>query len=568
MARFRDGNSLMEQQLEFLSQIKGDGHARQALVLLLQSAQEQHITQPHNAIHLCKQISKALTASPEVAGAYQDELIQTYLLLGNSNRTICDHTHALTAYQQACTLLQSRVNPAAFGVCQIQIAEMHIRLNDFSEALSVSYRVLDTAQQLRDKNLEGLALNTIGLIYLALSEPARALSFLQQSVDILEFSEMPGTLAKVNDNFCLTYLEIGEHGKALACSQKAVALYQESGRFHEMADALIHTGQVHHAKGDLEKALQAYEHSLEIAGTYNYECHKGTALFMIGQLQVEQRKFQDAQNNLTESLRLTRSLRHHPTYGECHRLLSDLYARQQKFQQALKHHQLYHAYIHHQYTRDLSSRVKVLELAYNLETTTRISEALQEQNKALREEVRLRKQAQARLEDLSRLDPLTGIYNRRYFFELAEREFSRSRRYTRPISVIMIDLDYFKAINDTHGHAVGDQVLTEVALRIQECVRKVDIACRYGGEEFLVLLPETSLAEASVLAQRIWNTLTSHPTSTKKLTIPVQASIGVACTKQDSALSLDELIEQADKALYRAKELGRNRIELFTPDTN
>jgi diguanylate cyclase (GGDEF)-like protein len=556
----------MEKQIALLSQLKGGADARQTLETLLQSAQEQHITKPHTTIHLCKQIGEALTVSPELSKSHQDELIQTYLLLGHSYRTICDHTHALSAFQQACDLLQTTENQAAVGACQIQIAEMHIRLDNFSEALLVAYRVLDTAQQLRDKNLEGQTLNTIGLIYLELSEPARALSFLHQSVDILESSGVPENLAKVNDNFCLTHLNMGAHDKALVCGQQAVTIYQEIGRYHEMAEALIHTGQVYHAKGDLPRALKSYEHAHEIACTYQYQCHDGTALFMIGRLQVEQQEFQEAQNNLEQSLRLTRSLRHHPTYGECHRLLSELFARQKKFQQALKHHQLYHAHIHHQYTKDFSSRVKVLELAYNLETTTKISEALQEQNKALREEVRLRKQAQARLEDLSRLDPLTGIYNRRYFFELAEREFTRSRRYARQVSVIMIDLDYFKAINDTHGHAVGDQVLTEIAQRIEECVRKVDIACRYGGEEFLVLLPETGLAEASVLAQRIWNTLTSHPTSTKKLTIPVQASIGVACTGEDTSISLDELIDEADKALYRAKDLGRNRIELFIPD--
>jgi diguanylate cyclase (GGDEF)-like protein len=207
--------------------------------------------------------------------------------------------------------------------------------------------------------------------------------------------------------------------------------------------------------------------------------------------------------------------------------------------------------------------VKVLETANNVETAHKISDALKEQNEALKEEITLRKQVQAELEQISRLDGLTGIYNRRYFFELANREYARSQRYGHTLSAIMIDLDHFKEINDSHGHAVGDQVLTEVAQRIQAGVRSVDVVGRYGGEEFVVLLPETRLKDAKILANRIWHKLTGRPTITSKLSIPVKASIGVASCDPDGKITLDMLIDQADQALYKAKELGRNRIESF-----
>lgn len=174
-----------------------------------------------------------------------------------------------------------------------------------------------------------------------------------------------------------------------------------------------------------------------------------------------------------------------------------------------------------------------------------------------------RKKMEQELHRLAVTDSLTGLYNRRHFFELAEHEFIRARRYKRPVSAIMIDLDHFKTINDNHGHIVGDQVLAEVAQRIQQNSREVDIVGRYGGEEFIILLPETALKDALILAERIWKSLTFRPASTSKLTLPLQASMGVSCCVNGTETPLYDLIEQADKALYRAKDLGRNRIEVY-----
>ena len=162
---------------------------------------------------------------------------------------------------------------------------------------------------------------------------------------------------------------------------------------------------------------------------------------------------------------------------------------------------------------------------------------------------------------LATIDPLTGILNRRSFFERAMQEFTRSRRYYTPLSLIMLDLDHFKKINDTFGHLIGDKALSEISRTCASQIRASDFVGRYGGEEFVVLLPETSLEGAMCIAQRLCDTIRDVTIESKQGLVSVTASVGVAELMEDYA-SLDALLEHADAALYRAKQAGRNRVSV------
>ncbi|MDX1435749.1 MAG: diguanylate cyclase [Anaerolineales bacterium] len=159
-------------------------------------------------------------------------------------------------------------------------------------------------------------------------------------------------------------------------------------------------------------------------------------------------------------------------------------------------------------------------------------------------------------------DELTGLYNRRQFFELGRREFDRAMRYNRPLSAIMLDLDHFKQINDTHGHAIGDQVLRVVARRCKKEVRDIDILGRYGGEEFAILLPETHLDFGQVVAERLRKQMSNFPIITDRQTLQATVSLGVAQASSQTS-SIEALLEQADAAMYHAKQSGRDRVAVF-----
>jgi diguanylate cyclase (GGDEF)-like protein/PAS domain S-box-containing protein len=158
-------------------------------------------------------------------------------------------------------------------------------------------------------------------------------------------------------------------------------------------------------------------------------------------------------------------------------------------------------------------------------------------------------------------DVLTGIYNRRGLYQLGEFEFERARRIQRPFCALMFDIDHFKRVNDTHGHAVGDQVLRLLAERCHRNSRAIDLIGRYGGEEFIVLLPETNLESAHMIAKRLRKTIIKTPFKTDAGELPITVSIGVA--EADLSDTFSTLIEKADKSLYQAKHSGRDCIVVY-----
>lgn len=158
-------------------------------------------------------------------------------------------------------------------------------------------------------------------------------------------------------------------------------------------------------------------------------------------------------------------------------------------------------------------------------------------------------------------DGLTGAFNKNYLLDSLAQEISRSQRSQRPLCVMMMDIDYFKKVNDTYGHLVGDEVLREFSNRIQEAKRDDDLLCRYGGEEFVVILDSTQIDQANTIAERCRDNVRSRPFETSTGPIEVTVSIGVAeLTKDDGKFGSSSLLERADGHLYRAKQSGRNRV--------
>jgi two-component system, cell cycle response regulator len=173
---------------------------------------------------------------------------------------------------------------------------------------------------------------------------------------------------------------------------------------------------------------------------------------------------------------------------------------------------------------------------------------------------RLRDNVQMSIE-MAITDALTGLFNRRYMESHLGTLLEQAASRGKPLAALVIDIDYFKAINDTHGHDAGDDVLRDFALRIKRSIRGIDLACRYGGEEFVIVMPETDMAVAAMVAERLRRRIAGEPFAIQQGTkaIPVTISIGIAALrgKEDTAATL---LKRADQALYRAKRDGRNRV--------
>jgi diguanylate cyclase (GGDEF)-like protein len=184
---------------------------------------------------------------------------------------------------------------------------------------------------------------------------------------------------------------------------------------------------------------------------------------------------------------------------------------------------------------------------------------------AILRDMTARNHEQRMLLEMAITDALTGIPNRRHLIERGEQELSRIQRTKKqdaarhPLGCIILDIDFFKAVNDTHGHQCGDEVLKELAQRLTLCVRPYDIIGRYGGEEFAAFLTDTTKEQTLMVAERIWQKIRATPFTYKTLSLSITASIGISCLESQDA-TLDDILKRADIALYQAKKNGRDQI--------
>jgi len=218
--------------------------------------------------------------------------------------------------------------------------------------------------------------------------------------------------------------------------------------------------------------------------------------------------------------------------------------------------------------KELSDKISGLQIGaddylpkpYNeLELNARIYALLR--TKGLQDELRMKNRQLEELLDkvnyMAITDVLTGLFNRRRFHDVLSSEYERAKRYGIPFSLVLLDIDYFKKVNDTYGHTVGDAVLREVATILKNSIREIDTAARYGGEEFVVVLPNTEKGNAQIFAERMRQSIERHAFSGVNKNITV--SIGIGGMPDAKVEDEDKLIRCADFALYRAKQLGRNR---------
>lgn len=215
----------------------------------------------------------------------------------------------------------------------------------------------------------------------------------------------------------------------------------------------------------------------------------------------------------------------------------------------------------------LLSKVKIFcELHQKKQLLKKKNTELALLNEKLNDEIIKRKEAEQKLLYQAIRDPLTGLFNRRYLEESLDREIAKAKRHHTPLGLLMLDVDHFKVFNDTYGHLAGDMVLRNLSELLIKKSRKEDIACRYGGEEFVLMLPGTALQVAAQRAEILRKTVAGGEMiiHENKALPSITISIGVAILPEH-ALSTTELITAADQALYKAKENGRNRIEAAPP---
>jgi diguanylate cyclase (GGDEF)-like protein len=510
-------------------------------------AMELQQTDPASAVALCHEIINQSSRLGEQTPEFEDELAQTYAILGGSERARGNLSDALEAYTRALALIEETGDQTQTYKILLNTGSVQGQLTNYAEALETQFRALDIAHTLKDSRREAETLNDIGYTYIVLEQYTKALTYLNKGLEILQKSEHKDLLSYTLDSLCNACQNVGEYDKALEYGKRALKLSKQIGNKSCQAEHLISLGKAYLKMGNAAEAMRQFQAALEIANQDDYAPAVSLAHHHIGLLLTELQQFKQSQEHLEAAL-------------------SEMYKLSGDYKLALMHHEQYHQIKEGVFDTESRNQIHSIEIIHQLEAARKDAEIYRLRNVELIEEIKRRKQAEEGLKRVAILDPLTSLYNRRYFIAQAKNEITRSIRYPHPIALFMLDIDHFKRVNDKYGHLIGDEVLIEIANRIRRSVRKADIPGRYGGEEFVVLLPETGLEEARQAAERLSESITTKPTNTSKLTVLVTVSIGVACMYKGESLTVNELIERADLALYHAKQKGRNRVESYSEE--
>jgi diguanylate cyclase (GGDEF)-like protein len=322
------------------------------------------------------------------------------------------------------------------------------------------------------------------------------------------------------------YLAMNNYAEAMTYLQRAFSLAKEQDSAYDQFYNLFYMGKTCYQQNDIANTLTYLHQSLAIAG--------------------------EAQNRLGQT--------------QCHELLAEVYEKQGDLTEALAHWKLFHSIKESIFNENSAKRIANLQVLHQVETAKRDAEIYHLRNEQLLREIEERKKAEQALQELAITDPLSGLFNRRHFFAMAELLLAEAIRYTQPLSVMILDIDYFKQVNDTHGHAVGDEAIKLLAETIKTAIRASDVAARFGGDEFVLLMPQTNVGQAVKFAQRLRLSLAESTISASQYKLRFTLSVGVSSATIDIN-SIDKLLECADRALYTAKNNGRNQVRAYLLNT-
>lgn len=467
-----------------------------------------------------------LTHALALARKSQNRTLQAQCLtgLGTAAHHQGNVADALQYGYQAVELWRTLNDPSGLLLSLNNLAAFHGTRGDYNKTIAFLAEALQLVRESGDHTEEAMVLGNIALVHLECGQPEDAIAHFESGMAL--YAEYPNPIGQANTlvNYAKA-LHLAERPlEAVEAAQRALQLAQHEENSLLEAKALVALGRTLPCP---DRAASALDRAYQLAQERGLPEPLLMAAYAKGRFALQHGTPEEALSWLHKALALAEESKRLFVLSEIHATFSDTYEALGNLSEALRHHKEFHR---------LCSQLHKESAEHRL-----VSE------NARQEAERLRHQA---LED-----PLTQLYNRRYLSQYLESELARARRHQLSLSVILIDIDDFKQVNDTFSHRTGDQVLVRVAQLLQQVARRSDVLVRQSGDEFLVIAPETALPQAQEVAERTRVAIQEHPWHTLAPELTITVSIGVA-----DLLHGEDLLDSADRRLYQAKRSGKNRL--------
>lgn len=481
-------------------------------------------------------------------------------LLAYHSAAIGESEAALAQATQALSFLNSTEPSAVLGDVYDAMGWALFSQGDFVEAVAMLLRAMHIAEELGDQALQAHALDKMSSVHGVTGHYQDALDGHLEALAIqLELGDEIN-VALVRNNLAFTYVAMGNYDLALEAAQESLACIEGKPNLPHAQTAVLDTlANIHREMGELDTAYQYVTRALLISRKHHSVRGQCDNLITLGRIELQRQRYSEALSAVTSALTMAEKYKRSVEEFTCHKLLAEIYERRGDALLALAEYRRFHELEQRRINEESETRIAHLRVEHQLDSARKDSEIHRLRSLALEREVEERRLAQARLEAQASLDPLTGLYNRRHLSVLSE-ELQAAAVRGEPACLALFDIDHFKLVNDTFGHLTGDRVLVSLALLLGRNSRASDIPCRYGGDEFLVLLVGLDGDTGAEAAERLRASVAAATIESDLKQIKVTISVGVACVQAGDDTDLSELIERADRALYAAKLEGRNRV--------
>ena len=521
-------------------------YASSELDRLSEEAWELRYVEPESAKLLSE---KVIALSKDYASPKAQALITLGVVLNFAGK----HDQALEHCFEALSLLDKK---PSFWLARGYnlMANIYGALGERVQNLELRLKYLEVAKSLESESHICAAYHNLALYYINDRNIELGLDYFEKGKPYLKDNLIN------QSNYCLSlgrvHLSEGNIKEAEKFLNSALEISRGNALLPTESSSLLLLSELALKEGDFKKALDLALESQVL--NENTKQNMLPSLKQLAEVYFAQNQLDNAKAYLLKILNNEGFQKQKRDLIACYDLIHKICIAQENFEDALNFHKEMYALDKAFFNEQNATRTRALHITHKIKQLDHESKLLSSKNAELERQYDELKELHAKVRELSIRDALTGLYNRRYLFEQGDNILKPSRRYTRPLSVALLDIDHFKSINDRFGHKIGDDVLKQMSVLLQDTLREADLVARYGGEEFAIIMPETILENAVVACERLRKKVETYNWASIHTGLSVTISIGLSADL--SVDNCEALLSHADEQLYKSKENGRNRV--------